>query len=118
MIGGSCGTSPGNRSSNPRYPHLHLANVGSASYQRMWARRVIAGAAAGRFDGVMIDEISAQLSGWTGGSYPTAYSSDRAWERAMKRFVRFVGPALKARGLYVLANAYKGGASDGSTDVA
>jgi hypothetical protein len=36
----------------------------------------------------------------------------------MKRFVRFVGPALKARGLYVLANAYKGGASDGSTDVA
>src|SRR5439155_1466887 len=103
---------------NPNYPYAHLANVGSASYQRAWVRGVKAGAAAGRFDGVMIDEISAQVTGWTGGSYPTAYPSNRAWERAMMRFIRFVGPALKSRRLYVLANTFKLGLNDASTDVA
>lgn len=102
----------------PHYPHNHLANVGSASYQRTWVRRVRAAAAAGRFDGVMIDGITARVSDWTSGPYPTAYRSDKAWERAMRRFVRFVGPALKRGGLYVLANTYKGGSNDGSADAA
>jgi hypothetical protein len=103
---------------NPHYPHDHLANVGSTSYQHAWAKRVIAAAAAGRYDGVMIDNILGLVSGWTRGSYPTAYPSDSAWEQAMKRFIHYVGPTLKAGGLYVLANTFKGGADDGSTDVA
>jgi hypothetical protein len=107
---------------NPNYPHSHLANVGSASYQRAWARRVSAAAAEGKFDGVEIDNVLGFVSGWTGGPYPTAYPSDLAWKKAMKRFIRFVGPNLKARGLYVLANTFNGSADDnnnnGSTDAA
>jgi Hypothetical glycosyl hydrolase family 15 len=103
---------------NPHYPHHHLADVGSSSYQRTWAARVIRAAAKGGFDGVMIDSILGSVSGWTGGSYPTAYPSDDAWELAMKRFVRAVGPALKKRNLYVLASAFRRGANDGSDDVA
>jgi hypothetical protein len=104
----------------PRYSHHHLANVGSRSYQRTWLRRVSRAAATGGFDGVMIDGITGRVSDWTMGSgvYPTAYPSDTAWERAMRRFVRLVGPALKRRGLYLLANTFKGGSNDGSTDVA
>jgi Hypothetical glycosyl hydrolase family 15 len=111
-------TASGESLVNPHYPHSHLANVGSPSYQRAWARRVRTAATAGRFDGVMIDNILGLVSGWTGGLYPTTYPSDRAWERAMRGFIRFVGPALMARHLYVLANTFKGGANDGSTDVA
>jgi hypothetical protein len=35
----------------------------------------------------------------------------------MRNFVRFVGPALKKHKLYVLANTFKGGSTDGSADV-
>ena len=103
---------------NPNYPHAHLANVGSVSYQQTWVRRVAAANARGRFDGVMIDNVLGLVSGWSLGRFPTAYPSDAAWERAMTRFVRVAGPALKKRGLYVLISTFKGGADDGSTDAA
>jgi hypothetical protein len=79
---------------------------------------VIQAAVKGGFDGVMIDSILGSVSGWTGGRYPTAYPSDNAWGLAMKRFVRAVGPALKERRLYVLADAFRRGSDDGSDDVA
>jgi Hypothetical glycosyl hydrolase family 15 len=102
---------------NPHYPHHHLADVGSASYQRAWAAHAVHAVAKGGFDGVMIDSILGSVSGWTGGSYPTAYPTDAAWGLAMKRFIRMVGPVLKARGLYVLASAFRRGSNDGSDDV-
>jgi hypothetical protein len=103
---------------SPYYHQNHLADVGSRSYQRVWVRRVVAAARRGRFDGVMIDNVTARVSDWTHGPYPTLYASNESWERAMRKFVRFVGPALKARGLYVLTNTFKGGSNDGSADVA
>jgi Hypothetical glycosyl hydrolase family 15 len=102
---------------NPHYPYEHLANVGSRSYQRAWVRHAIAAAAAGRLDGIMMDNVLGLVSGWTGGVYPAAYPNDGAWEKAMRNFVRFVGPALKKHKLYVLANTFKGGSNDGSADV-
>ena len=108
----------GNSLVNPHYPHAHLANVGSPTYQRAWVRRVIAANAKGGFDGVLVDNVLGLLVGWSGGRYPTAYPSDAAWEKAMTRFVRYVGPALKKHGLYVAISTFKGGANDGSTDAA
>lgn len=102
---------------NPHYPYEHLANVGSRSYQRAWVRHAIAATDAARYDGIMMDNVLGLVSGWTGGVYPAAYPSDRAWEKAMSKFVRFVGPALKRRKLYVLANTFKGGSNDGSANV-
>jgi hypothetical protein len=103
---------------NPSYPHTHLANVGSVSYQRTWVKRVVIAAAKGPFDGILVDNVLGLLSQWTRGRYPTLYPSDRAWERAMTQFVRSTGPALKKRGLYVAISTFKGGADDGSADVA
>jgi hypothetical protein len=102
----------------PHDPREHLANVGSRSYQREWLGRIVSAARTGKFDGVMIDNITARVTDWTRGSYPALYPSNELWERAMRSFVRFVGPGLKARGLYVLTNTFKGGPSDGSADVA
>ena len=99
---------------SPHYPQNHLANVGSTSYQREWVRRVAAAARRGKFDGVMIDSITARVSDWTHGAYPILYPSNKSWERAMRSFVRFAGPMLKARGFYVLTNTFKGGPGDGS----
>jgi Hypothetical glycosyl hydrolase family 15 len=103
---------------SPYHRQNHLANLGSTSYQREWVNRVAAAARRGNFDGVMIDNMTARVSDWTRGSYPSRYPSNESWESAMRRFIRFVGPALRTRGLYVLANTYKGGPSDGSADVA
>ena len=103
---------------NPSYPHTHLANVGSVSFQQTWVKRVAAAAAKGGFDGVMVDNVLGLVSGWTRGQYPTIYPTDAAWERAMTRFVRSVGPALKRRGLYIVISTFKGGSDDGSADVA
>jgi Hypothetical glycosyl hydrolase family 15 len=102
----------------PHAPHNHLANIGSASYRRTWASRVRAAAVAKRFDGILIDGVTARPPDWTRGRHPTAYPSDGVWKGAMRRFVRFVGPPLKARGLYVLADTFKGGSTGDSADVA
>ena len=102
----------------PAYPNAHLANVGSASYQQQWITNVVAVIKKYGFDGVYIDSVLGQISGWSGGVMPTKYPSETAWEGAMKSFVTAVGPAVKAQGLYVLANAYKAGPNDGSANIA
>jgi hypothetical protein len=103
---------------NPHWPHSHLANVGSISYRRVWAKRTVSAARRGGFDGVMIDNVLGAIGGWTGGPLPTMYPSEGAWEKAMRGFIRFVGPTLTARGLYVVANSFRMGSNDGSADVA
>jgi Hypothetical glycosyl hydrolase family 15 len=103
---------------NPRYPTDYLANVGSASYQRQWVSQVVSSRRRSAFNGIYVDNVLAQVSGWSGGVYPARYPSDRAWENAMLGFARYVGPALREHGFYVLTNTFKGGSNDGSTDIA
>jgi putative glycosyl hydrolase-like family 15 (GHL15) protein len=102
----------------PAYPHAHLANVGSASYQKQWLTNVAAVEKKYGFNGAYIDSVLGSITGWSGGVAPTLYPTDAAWENAMRSFIVAVGPALKSQGLYVLANAFKGGSNDGSLDVA
>ena len=59
------------------------------------------------WSGVSMDDVLAQISGWSKGVYPKLYPSDAAWESAMAGFMAYVGPQLKSRGKYVLAGAYK-----------
>ena len=67
------------------------------------------------YNGTSLDNISATVSWWApSGVYPTRYPSDSAWEPAMKSFMAYAGPQLKAQGLYVRASAGKAGPSDGS----
>jgi hypothetical protein len=99
------------------YSHSHLANVGSASYQQRWVDSVAGTLKAHGFDGVFLDNALAHVSGWSGGVFPASYPSDAAWEKAMAKFVGAVGPGLKSKGFYVLANAYKSGSNDGTAVV-
>ena len=67
------------------------------------------------YDGTTLDNVSANISWWApAGVYPTLYPSDSAWEPAMKSFIAYAGPQLKAQGLYVRASAGKRGPNDGS----
>jgi len=100
----------------PSYPSNHLVNVGSASYQQAWTAAVAASLRAGGFDGLYLDSVLGRISDT--GTSPTLYSSDAAWETAMRSFVAYVGPALKSQGFYVLANSYKSGPNDGTDDIA
>lgn len=88
------------------YEHVKLADVGNPSYQRAWLRNVLAFLRSTRVDGVFIDDVMSDTRSWSGSEgFPATYPSQSAWENAMASFVLAVGPALKARGYYVLANA-------------
>ena len=55
--------------------------------------------------GVFIDDVVGNFVGLTGGAIPAKYPTQQAWETAMVSFISYVGPALKSRGIYVVANA-------------
>ena len=102
----------------PAYPHAHLANVGSASYQAQWLSNVTAAVKKYGYDGVFIDSVLGIITAWSGGVHPTMYPNDAAWEDAMKSFMAANGPKLKAQGLYVLSNTFKAGPNNGDADIA
>ena len=102
---------------HPGFSYFWLGNVGSASYRQPWVANVAKTMRLG-WDGVDVDDVLAQISGWSKGVYPKLFPSDAAWERAMAGFMAYVGPQLKARGSYVLASAYKYGRADGSDTAA
>ena len=66
-------------------------------------------------DGVFIDDVLADILPLSG-KYPAKYPNQAAWENAMASFVSVVGPALKARGFYVLVNAHKWLSGNGDSD--
>lgn len=102
-------------------PSNAVGDVGSAAYQRAWLRHVSRFLEAHHDDGVMIDNVLADLVPLTG-KESAAYPTQRAWEAAQMSFIRAVGSALRAQGYYVLVNASgyvpgDPGSNDGSTTV-
>ena len=96
----------GNRIVNAHYPYYVVGDIGSPSYRSTWISRVIKQAKTLGFDGVSIDGVLGAFDGETGGVVPAKYPTDKAWANAMAGFVHAVGPALKAKGLYVGAEVY------------
>jgi hypothetical protein len=100
---------------------FYVADVGNPAFQQAWVNNVGSFLALNGDDGVFIDTVIADVAALTGGTYPTLYPNQAAWETAMASFVAYVGPALKAKGFYVLANAHKyisgnNGSDDGSLE--
>jgi hypothetical protein len=82
-----------------------VGDVGNRAYQRRFVANVAAFLKKTKSDGVFIDDVIATPDVLTHGAYPSKYPTRAAWEEAMVSFMAFVGPALKGRGYYVLANA-------------
>ncbi len=106
---------------NKSYANDYLGDIGSAAYQAAWVSNVSAFVASSGVDGVFIDDIVRDSRPLAGG-YPAKYPSQQAWEAAMVSFMQAVGPALKAKGYYVLINGSgytpgDGGSDDGSLTV-
>jgi len=90
------------------YPTSYLADVGSTAFQQAWIANVSAYLTSTGVDGTYIDDVVGDVAAWSSGAvYPAKYPSQASWENAMAAFVAAVGPALKARGFYVLVNAHK-----------
>ena len=101
---------------NSGYPDNFIGDVGNTAYSTEWSRRV--GdylASVGVVDGVFIDDVLADILPLSG-RYPAKYPNQAAWLNAMASFVSAVGPALKARGFYVLVNAHKWLSGNGDSD--
>jgi hypothetical protein len=89
---------------NESYPSNYVANVGSPLYQRAWIRNVSRFLRTHGDDGVMIDDVLADLVPLAG-TEAAAYPTQKAWAAAELSFIRAVGAALRSRGYYVLASA-------------
>lgn len=94
----------GNLLVNRSYSDNYVADVGNPAYQRAWVRNVSRFLRAHGDDGVMIDDVIADLVPLAG-QEAAAYPTQRAWAAAQLSFIRGVGPALRARGYYVLVSA-------------
>jgi hypothetical protein len=94
----------GNRLVNRDYPSDYVADVGNRGYQQAWLQNVLQFLRAHHDDGVMIDDVLADLT-TLAGTEAAAYPTQQAWASAQLSFVRAVGPALRRAGYYVLVNA-------------
>ena len=90
------------------YPNSVLADVGLQAFQDKWAQNVIAFLTARGMDGLQIDDVVAQLSGYAAVAVPK-YPTAQVWEDAMVSAISNVGAKLKAQGFYVLPNVFKSG---------
>lgn len=90
------------------YAGNYLLDYGNADYQAAVIPHVTAVMRASGFDGVFFDDFTANI-GWslaTGVLCPQYPPSGIArWQAAVTSFAAAVGPALKAEGLIVVANA-------------
>jgi hypothetical protein len=89
---------------NRSHPDDYVGDVGSAAYQRAWIGNVSSFLKAHGDDGIMIDDVLADLVPLAGAE-AAAYPTQQAWAAAQLSFIHAVGPALRARGYYVLASA-------------
>ncbi len=96
----------------------YIGDIGNRAYQQAFVTGVASFLARTKVDGVFLDDVVANYDALTGGAEPALYQTQQAWEAAMTSFMAYVGPALKARGYYVLANAGKFVAGDPVSDTA
>jgi hypothetical protein len=89
---------------NRSYPSNYVGDVGNPRYQRAWIRNVSRFLRTHRDDGVLIDDVLADLVPLAGAE-PAAYPTQQAWAAAQLSFIRAVGSALRSHGYYVLASA-------------
>jgi putative glycosyl hydrolase-like family 15 (GHL15) protein len=89
---------------NRSHPDNYVGAVGNPAYQRAWIRNVSRFLKAHGDDGILIDDVLADLVPLAG-SEAAAYPTQQAWAAAQLSFIRAVGTALRARGYYVLASA-------------
>ena len=89
---------------NRSHPENYVGAVGNPAYQRAWTRNVSHFLRAHGDDGILIDDVLADLVPLAG-SEAAAYPTQQAWAAAQLSFIRAVGPALRKRGYYVLASA-------------
>ncbi len=95
-------------------PNDWLGDVGSPGFQARWAKNVSGYLLTHHLDGVFIDNVVCSATGLSHGLVPAKYPTDAAWADAQAAFIAYVGHALRAKGLYVAANAYCGGPDNGS----
>jgi hypothetical protein len=101
---------------NSGYANNYIGDVGNPAYQAAWTNNVSSFLSASGADGVFIDDVLADIAVLTGRAYPAKYPSQEAWMDAIVSFIDYVGPALKAKGFYVLVNADGYSPGNGASD--
>jgi Hypothetical glycosyl hydrolase family 15 len=91
----------------------YIADVGSQSYQDHQINAIASFLQTTGADGVYWDDVLGDIAGLTCGKYPAKYPDKASWYSAQVAGIKRVGGALKAKGYYILANAYNSGDNTG-----
>jgi hypothetical protein len=88
------------------WPHAWQMDVGSASYQRTWARNVASELRRRGWDGVFVDGVARtmQYPWYLDGRVLAKYPGPDDYARATTSFLSRVGPALRRRNLLAVGN--------------
>lgn len=86
------------------FPHAWQMDLASPAYQRQWLANVVAGAKAGGFDGVLMDDVNETAAGHLCGRTIASYPTEGDYTAATTSFMRAVAPGLRASGLLAVPN--------------
>jgi hypothetical protein len=114
--------SSGNLIHNAGYPDNYIGDIGSPSYQQRWATDVASYLTSVGADGVYIDDVLGDPALLTNNIWPAKYPTHQSWNDAMASFIAYVGPYMKAHGLYIAVNATNfipgdAGSNDGTNNI-
>jgi hypothetical protein len=97
-----------NRSGSPIterfYSFLYMADIGNRGYQQRWADNVARVLRSGPWDGVLMDDVNASAAFHVDPSQIARYPNDRAYQRAMRSFLAYVRPRIRATHKLEVAN--------------
>ena len=94
----------GERLTFESFPWLFAADVGSASYQRRWADRVLASLREHPWDGVFVDDANPTLRHHVDPARVTRYPTDASYGEATGSALAAIGPRIRDSGKLVIAN--------------
>jgi Hypothetical glycosyl hydrolase family 15 len=93
----------GQRINSSSWSYLTLMDPGVRSYQRRWARRVVARLKRGRWDGVYMDDVNTSVRFHTS-SQLARYATDAGYQRAVRSALAYIGPRVRAARKLAIAN--------------
>jgi len=94
----------GGRIPEASWPWLYLADIGNAGYQQQWVSNVNRLLASGPWDGVFLDDTNPTVKYHTTPSNVAKYPNDTAYQAAMRSFISYVGPHIRATGKMAMPN--------------
>lgn len=94
----------GNRITEASYSYLYMADIGNRGYQQAWLDNALRVLRSGPWDGILMDDVNTTAKYHVQPSRIAKYPTDAAYQGAMRSFLAFIRPRIKAAGKLEIPN--------------